>query len=58
MRSALLRMWNAFKLPFTHNRCDSCGFTEEEVYVTEFFTEGGYLQCKSCIDKEKINQLN
>ena len=32
----------------THNRCDSCGFTKEQVYVTEHFTESGWIECKPC----------
>lgn len=37
---------------FTHNHCDTCGFTKDEVYVTEFFMEAGLIQCKKCIDKK------
>ncbi len=42
-----------FSLKSTHNRCDSCGFTKDEVFVTEYFMEGGYIQCKKCYNKEK-----
>lgn len=37
----------------THNRCDTCGFTKDEVYVTEFFMESGWRQCNKCIEKER-----
>ena len=39
------------KKALTHNRCDSCGFTKDEVYVTEYFTEAGYIECKKCYDE-------
>ncbi len=39
------------KKALTHNRCDSCGFTKDEVYVTEYFTEGGYIECEKCYDE-------
>jgi len=36
------------KKVITHNYCDSCGFTKDEVFVTEFFAEAGFIQCKKC----------
>ncbi len=36
---------------FTHNYCDSCGFTKDTVYLTELYMEGGFKQCQKCIDK-------
>ena len=39
------------KKALTHNRCDSCGFTKEQVYLTELFTESGLIVCKPCYDK-------
>jgi len=44
--------WNDLKKVFTHEYCDSCGFTEENVVTTEYFTEGGWRQCETCIDVE------
>lgn len=32
----------------THNYCDTCGWTEDEIYVTDDDLEGGLLQCKKC----------
>ena len=40
---------------FTHNWCDDCGFTKDEVFVTEVYTESGHHQCMTCFEKwEKI----
>jgi formylmethanofuran dehydrogenase subunit E len=36
---------------FTHNKCDTCGFTKEEVYLTELYVEAGLIQCKKCYNK-------
>jgi hypothetical protein len=36
------------KKALTHNRCDGCGFTKDEVYVTEYFTEAGFIECMKC----------
>jgi len=41
--------WKDLRKPFTQNYCDSCGFTQDRVFVTEYFTEGGLLQCDTCI---------
>jgi len=38
---------------FTHNYCDTCGFTKDKVYVTEILIEGGIIQCDKC----KTNKL-
>lgn len=44
---------------FTHNLCDSCGFTKDQVFITEIHSETCTLKCQKCIDKElnktKIN---
>ena len=42
-----------FKKMFTHNRCDTCGFTKDNVYVTEYYAEAGLIQCDKC-----YNELN
>lgn len=36
------------KKAITHNHCDSCGFTKDEVFVAEFFAEAGLIQCEKC----------
>lgn len=36
---------------FTHNWCDDCGFTKDEVFVTEFYTESGHHQCMKCYER-------
>ena len=36
---------------FTHNYCDMCGFTKDETYVVEYFSEGGWILCKKCYNK-------
>jgi len=36
---------------FTHNKCDTCGFTKEEVYLTELYVEVGLIQCKKCYNE-------
>jgi hypothetical protein len=38
----------------THNRCDSCGFTKDDVYVTEYFTEAGWIECGKCYNARTI----
>lgn len=42
------------KKVFTHNYCDGCGFTKEEVYTTEIFAEGGYNECKRCHEERMV----
>ena len=42
------------KKSVTHNRCDSCGFTKDEVFVTEYFTEAGWIECKNCYNERKL----
>ena len=39
------------KKKFTHNRCDGCGFTKDDVYVTQYFTEAGYIECEKCYNE-------
>lgn len=41
-----------FKKIFTHNYCDTCGFTKDKVYVTEYFLEAGLIQCEKCFKKK------
>lgn len=36
------------KKVITHNHCDTCGFTKDEVFVVEFFAEAGLIQCEKC----------
>jgi hypothetical protein len=44
----LVAVFSFFKKVFTHNYCDTCGFTKDKVYVTEIFTEAGIIQCDKC----------
>jgi hypothetical protein len=45
------KLFKIFKKAFTHNRCDTCGLTKDEVYVTGIFGDGGIVQCQKCIDE-------
>jgi hypothetical protein len=46
------------KKVLTHNYCDTCGFTKEEIYLTEILTEAGIIQCKNCTMKHlKTNKI-
>ena len=36
---------------FTHNYCDTCGYTKNDVFITEFFSEAGLIQCNKCFSK-------
>ena len=45
-------IFNTIKKALTHNRCDTCGFTKDEVYVTEFYLEAGLRQCIKCYDND------
>ena len=47
------KIFSFIKKLFTHNRCDNCGFTKDKVYVTEYYTEAGLIQCMKC-----YNELN
>lgn len=47
----LVKIWSYIVKPFTHNLCDTCGFTKNNIYMTEVFTEGGLYQCQECINK-------
>jgi len=38
------------KKMFTHNYCDTCGYTQDNVYVVEHYTEAGLIQCEKCIN--------
>jgi len=44
----LAAVFSFFKKVFTHNYCDTCGFTKEKVYVTEICMEAGIIQCGKC----------
>jgi len=44
----LVVVFSFFKKVFTHNYCDTCGFTKDKVYVTEICTEAGIIQCGKC----------
>lgn len=46
------RILNFLKKIFTYNYCDTCGFTKEDVYLSEFFCEAGYIQCNKCIREQ------
>ena len=52
----LATVWSYIAKPFTHQYCDTCGFTKDEVFVTEYFMESGFRQCRKCIDKSKLNR--
>jgi hypothetical protein len=41
---------------FTYNHCDTCGFTKDAVYVTEYFLEAGIIQCEKCVLKNNGSQ--
>jgi len=41
-----------FKKIFTHNYCDTCGFTKNEIYLTVSFMESGLIQCQKCYNKQ------
>jgi len=43
------------KKVFTHNHCDTCGFTKDEVFVVKYFAEAGLVQCEKCIEVKKIS---
>ena len=45
------RLFNLIKKMFTQNYCDTCGFTKEQVYVTERYMESGLIQCDNCYNK-------
>jgi len=38
---------------FTHNYCDTCGFTKDKVYVTEIGIEAGIIMCSKCFTNIK-----
>ncbi|QRE03483.1 hypothetical protein [Flavobacterium psychrophilum] len=48
LKPLLVAVFSFFRKIFTHNYCDTCGFTKDEVYVTEHFTEAGIIECKKC----------
>jgi len=47
------RIFNLIKKVLTHNYCDTCGFTKDEVFLIELYSESGLLQCEKCYKKEK-----
>ena len=38
---------------FTHNYCDTCGFTKRDVFITDNFADAGLIQCNKCFSKYK-----
>lgn len=51
----LVAVFNFFKKAFTHNYCDTCGFTKDNVYVTEYFAEAGIIQCDKCSGQQNCH---
>ena len=47
------RIFNLIKKVLTHNYCDTCGFTKDEVFLIELYSESGLLQCEKCYKKNK-----
>ena len=47
-KTVLAAVFSFFKKLFTHNYCDTCGFTKDKVYVTEICMEAGIIQCDKC----------
>lgn len=47
-KPVLVAFFSFFKKLFTHNYCDTCGFTKDKVYVTEICMEAGIIQCDKC----------
>ena len=43
-----MRMLKWIKDFLSYNYCDTCGFTKEDVFVTEHFLEAGLRQCNKC----------
>jgi len=39
---------------FTHNYCENCGLTKNNVFITEDFTEAGLIQCRKCFSENKM----
>lgn len=45
------KVFSFIKKLFTHNRCDDCGFTQDNIYITEYYSEGGLIQCMKCYNE-------
>lgn len=45
------KVFSFIKKLFTHNLCDDCGFTQDNVYITEYYSEGGLIQCMKCYNE-------
>lgn len=58
VKRVLVAVFSFFKKMFTHNYCDTCGFTKDKVYVTEIFMEGGIIQCNKCSGHQIWNTKN
>ena len=54
-KRVLVAVFNFFKKMFTHNYCDTCGFTKDNVYVTEYCTEAGIIQCNKCSGQQNCH---
>ncbi|MCF8494763.1 MAG: hypothetical protein K9G65_05180 [Rickettsiaceae bacterium] len=48
------KVFKFLKKVFTNHWCDSCGFTKDDVYVTEFYAEAGHIECKKCYNKRNL----
>ena len=47
-QNKMSKVFEFLKKIFTHNYCDTCRFTKDKVYLTEYYTESGLIQCKKC----------
>lgn len=45
------KVFEFLKKIFTHNYCDTCRFTKDKVYLTEYYTESGLIQCMKCYNE-------
>ena len=45
------KLFSFLRKIFTHNFCNTCGFTKSKVSVYEHYLEAGYLECENCRNK-------
>ena len=50
-QNKMSKVFEFLKKIFTHNYCDTCRFTKDKVYLTEYYTESGLIQCMKCYNE-------
>ena len=45
------KIFKWIRMYITHNKCDTCGWTKDEVFLNGFHTRFNIIQCEKCYNK-------